>query len=233
MSPLSSRLRRLQGKDPHSENSSSTSRSESSWRSALRFGKSPKRGDGEPTNPSPKDGSAGSRAPLESKSDAATSSEADNLWVRAEQMLSNDKTKTKILQAYLEILESELGSELKPSGTADRQKQLCQLLDAKTQELEDKKWKVRFGDHNVEVRDQLIRAFKNVMIAKDLINSAAHASPPAAIACAGVTVVLTASRPLSKQRCSKQSEACPLMATRSVFRHAYWFAASRSSGRAT
>jgi hypothetical protein len=230
MSPLSSRLRRFQGKDPHSENSSSTSRSESSWRSALRFGKSPKRGDGEPTNPSAKAGSAGSRAPLEPKPDA---SEADNLWVRAEQMLSNDKRKTKILQAYLEILESELGSELKLSGTADRQKQLCQLLDAKTQELEDKKWKVRFGDHNVEVRDLLTGAFKNVLIAKDLINSAARASPPAAIACAGVTVVLTVSRPLSKQRCSKQSEACPLMVTRSVFRHAYSFAASRSSGRAT
>jgi hypothetical protein len=191
MSPLSSRLRRLHGKGPHSENSSSTSRSESPWRSALRFGKSPKRSDGEPKDPSPKAGSADSSAPLESKPDAATSSEADNLWVRAEQILSNDKRKREILQAYLGILESQLGSELKPSGTADRQKQLCQLLDAKTQELENKKWKVRFGDHNVEVRDLLTGAFKNVLIAKDLIHSAASASPPAAIACAGVTIVLT------------------------------------------
>src|SRR5271155_716045 len=191
MSPLSSRLRRLRGKGPQSENSGSTSRLESSRRSALPFGESPKRSDGEPKNPSPKAGSAGSSAPLESKPDAATSSEADNLWVRAEQMLSNDKRKTEILQAYREILKSELKSELKPSGTADRQKQLCQLLDAKTQELEDKKWKVRFGDHNVEVRDLLTGAFKNVLTANQLVNSAASASPPAAIACAGVTVVLT------------------------------------------
>jgi hypothetical protein len=199
----------------------------------LRFGKSPKRSDGEPKNPSPKASSANSSAPLESKPDAATSSEADNLWVRAEQMLSNDKRKTKILQAYLEILESELGSELKPSGTADRQKQLCQLLDAKTQELEDKKWKVQFSDHKVEVRDLLTGAFKNILIAKDLINSAASASPPAAIACAGVTVVLTVSKASPNQRCSNQSETCPLIVTRSAFRHAYSFAASRSSGRAT
>jgi hypothetical protein len=106
-------------------------------------------------------------------------------------MLSKDKEKRKILKAYLEILGSELGSELKPSGSIDRQKQLCQLLDTKTQELEDKKWNVRFGDHAVEVSNLLDGAFKNVLIAKDLINSAAVASPPAAIACAGVTVVLT------------------------------------------
>jgi hypothetical protein len=186
-----------------------------------------------PKNPSPEVGSVGSSPPMESKPDAATSSEADDLWVRAEQMLSNDQRKRKILQAYLEILESELGSELKPSGTADRQKQLCQLFDAKTQELEDKKWKVRFGDHDVEVMDQLTGAFKNVLIAKDLINSAASASPPAAIACAGVTVVLTVSSHLSKQRCSNPDEACPLNVTRCAFRHAYSSAASRSSRRAT
>lgn len=199
----------------------------------MRFGKSLKRGDGEPKNPSPKAGSAGLAGSSAPKPDVATSSEANNPWVRAEQMLSNDKGKTEILQAYLEILESELGSKLKPSGTADRQEQLCQLLDAKTQELEDKKWKVRFGDHNAGVRDLLTGAFKNVLIAKDLINSAASASPPAAIACAGVTVVLTVNSPLSKQRCSQQSEACPFIATRSTFRHAYSFIASHSSGRAT
>jgi hypothetical protein len=113
---------------------------------------------------------------------------------RAEQMLSKDKEKRKILKAYLDILGAELGSELKPSGSIDRQKQLCQLLHTKTQELEDKKGLGscgRFGDHAVEVNNLLDGAFKNVLIAKDLINSAAIASPPAAIACAGVTVVLT------------------------------------------
>jgi len=186
-------LRKLRERGPQSENTGSTPLPESSWRSALRFRESPKRGEGEPKNPYPDVGTAGSSPPTESKPDAATSSEDDNLWMRAEQMLSGDKRKRKIWQTYLEILGSELGSELKPSTTADRQKQLCQLLDAKTQELEDKKWTVRFGDHGVEARDLLTGAFKNVLIAKDLINSAASASPPAAIACAGVTIVLTVS----------------------------------------
>lgn len=123
--------------------------------------------------------------------DAVTPSKSDNLWVRAEEMLNNDERTKAIFQAYLEILESEFGSKLKPIGTPDRQKQLCELVDAKTHELEEKKWKVRFGDHDVKVREQLTRAFKNILIAKEIINPAVAASPPAAIACAGVFVVLT------------------------------------------
>jgi hypothetical protein len=181
MSPLSSRPK---------------NRSESTSRFALRFRRFVKKGDGEPKDPSLQVGSRNLSAPSASKDDATIPSVADNLWLRAEQMLSDDKGKRNIWQTYLEILESELRSEFKPSGSAERQKQLCQLLDVKTQELEDKKWKVRFGDHNVEVRNLLTGAFKNILIAKDLINSAASASPPAAIACAGVTVILTVSWPL-------------------------------------
>lgn len=152
----------------------------------MRFGKSTKFHDREPKNPSPQVSSASLSAFPESKHDATTPSEADNIWVRAEKKLSEDNEKRKILQAYLDILESELGSKLKPSGTADRQKQLCQLLDSKTQELEDK-------NNDKQFSNLLAGAFKNVLIAKDLVNSAAIVSPPAAIACAGVTIVLTVS----------------------------------------
>jgi hypothetical protein len=114
-------------------------------------------------------------------------------------MLMDDSNKREIWQAHLKSLALELGSDLKPSGTEDRQNQLFQLLDAKTRELKDKKWKIRFGDHTSEVGDLLTRTSKNVLMAKDVITSAASASPPAAIACAGVTVVLTVSWPLLNQ----------------------------------
>ncbi|KAI9862582.1 MAG: hypothetical protein M1813_004434, partial [Trichoglossum hirsutum] len=192
MPSLSSSFRGLIRNGPQSENPGSESPRESSLRSALRFRKSAKRVGGEPKN-SREVGSTGSSTPAGSKSDTATSSETGNIWVRAEQMLSKDERKREVFQAYLGILESQLGSKLQPSGTADRQKQLCQLLDDKTQELEDEKWKVQFGDHKVEVADKLTGALKNVLIAKDLINSASIASPPAAIACAGITVLLTVS----------------------------------------
>ncbi|KAE8398358.1 hypothetical protein BDV37DRAFT_31958 [Aspergillus pseudonomiae] len=117
--------------------------------------------------------------------------EKESLWVRAEQLLREDDKKRRIWQASLDILEEEFGSRLQPTGKTDLRRQFCNLLDAKTRDLEGKKWSVRFGDHRIAVKDQLIRVFQNVLIAKDAIGHAANLSPPAAIACAGVTVVLS------------------------------------------
>jgi hypothetical protein len=218
MSSLSFRPRKPLGESLQPENSSPIPRSKSPWKSVLRFRKSTKSHDREPKNPSPQVDPASLSTFPEYKADTTTPSEADNIWLRAEKTLSEDNEKKKIFQAYLEILESEFGTKLKPSGTADRQKQLCQLLDSKTQELEDK-WKVRFGDHDKQIGNLLHGAFKNVLMAKDLVNSAASANPPAAIACAGVTVVLTVS-------------ITPYQCTQCVFIFAYISAASHSSRRA-
>ena len=116
--------------------------------------------------------------------------------MRAEQVLSNDEKIKHIWQAYLEGLGSELGLKVKPNGDIGWQAQVSELLDAKAKELEEKNWKVHFGDHTVEVRDLLTRTFKSILAAKDIINSAASASPPAAIACAGATVILSVRQPL-------------------------------------
>ncbi|GAB1206414.1 hypothetical protein APSETT445_005101 [Aspergillus pseudonomiae] len=129
---------------------------------------------------------ASSSAPV-----TVTFMEKESLWVRAEQLLREDDKKRRIWQASLDILEEEFGSRLQPTGKTDLRRQFCNLLDAKTRDLEGKKWSVRFGDHRIAVKDQLIRVFQNVLIAKDAIGHAANLSPPAAIACAGVTVVLS------------------------------------------
>jgi hypothetical protein len=109
----------------------------------------------------------------------------ENLWVRAEQILRKDKI------TFLGILETELGSDLKPIGTTDRHEQLCGLFDTKVQQLEDGKWKVRVGDYQVVVRDRLTRAFKNILSAKDLIHAAGTGFPPGAMLCAGASAILT------------------------------------------
>ena len=195
MSSLPPTFKRARAKTPQSEDPKSSPPRERSWKSAFRFRKPTNRGNGELKNFSPEVGSADSKP----DADAATSIEADSIWVRAEKKLTNDEKKKELFQAYLGILESQLGWKLKAGGTADRQKQLCQLLNDKTKELEDKKWKVRFGDHKVDVSDKLARAFQNVLIAKDLIISASSTSPPAAIACIGVTLLLTVSLALCKK----------------------------------
>jgi hypothetical protein len=55
-------------------------------------------------------------------------------------MLRENKITNDILQAFLGILQTELGSDLRPNGTTGRHEQLCDLFDTKTQQLEDGKW---------------------------------------------------------------------------------------------
>jgi hypothetical protein len=128
---------------------------------------------------------------LASPDESATSDEDGNLWLRAENLLYEDSTKKKIWHAFLEILQSELGSELKSSGTNERHLQLCQILDKKTQELQQKRWRVRFGEHEVQPRDLLMDVFKLVLFAKEPINSIARSTPPIAMTFAGLITALT------------------------------------------
>ena len=120
-------------------------------------------------------------------------SEPKDLWDRAEEELSNDKRKAEILKAYKEILRSQLGSELAARGTASRHEQMSRLLNTKVEELERQKWKLHLGDHNIEVETLFGGVVRNILLAKDIISSAALADPHAALACAGVSVILTVS----------------------------------------
>ena len=122
-----------------------------------------------------------------------TNSKSKDLWDRAEEELSKDKRKAEILKAYLEILRSQLGSELAARGTASRDEQMSQLLNTKVEELERRKWRLHLGDHNVEVGTLFSGVVSNILLAKDIISSAASADPHTALACAGVSVILTVS----------------------------------------
>ncbi|KAI9678400.1 MAG: hypothetical protein M1822_008046 [Bathelium mastoideum] len=135
------------------------------------------------------------RAPRQSCPDTTVQDKdtEDDLWIRAEQTLNKDEKKRKLLETSFRILSEELGSELDVSTSIERHQQLCQLINATNERLEAKKWKIRIGEHSFKAAD-MQKAFKNILLLKDLINSAAHSSPPAAIACASATVVLTVSR---------------------------------------
>lgn len=187
------KVKQFLGKGPKTDDFVSTPLSQNSQKSTLRVAKAPEARDRELKNPPSAFNPVDSSASLKSTPNTTTCSEPTDLWERAEQILSNDQGKKEILQVYLEILESELGSGLKARGTVDRQEQLCELLDAKTRELEKNKWMLQFGEYNVDFRTLLTGAFKSVLLVKDIVHSAASANPPAAIACAGVTVILTVS----------------------------------------
>jgi len=188
----------LQAGDSRANGPVFTSPSQPSSRPALQAGKSPEASNGNAQSlPSPAVDPAGSSTPLQSTPDTATGTETGDLWERAEHTLSKDKGKKDLLQAYFEILESELGAKLESRGTAYRQEHLNKLLDTKTRELEEKKSKLRIGDDAVDVRHLLAEASNIVSFAKDIISTAASAHPASAIACAGATVIFTVSRPSS------------------------------------
>ncbi|RAK81295.1 uncharacterized protein BO72DRAFT_369375, partial [Aspergillus fijiensis CBS 313.89] len=112
-----------------------------------------------------------------------------NLWQRAEDNLNSDRDKQRLLQAVYETLAEELGEELQPIGTAGRQVQLDRLFQKRVNALEKQKWKIQFGDQSVVVQDLVNGLFEKVLVVKGLVDTAASASPPAALACAGLSVV--------------------------------------------
>ncbi|RAH82828.1 hypothetical protein BO86DRAFT_284296, partial [Aspergillus japonicus CBS 114.51] len=79
--------------------------------------------------------------------------------------------------------------ELQPIGTARRQAQLDRLFQKRVNALEKQKWKIQFGDQAVAVQDLVNGLFEKVLVIKGLVDTAASASPPAALACAGLSVI--------------------------------------------
>ncbi|GES64091.1 sex-determining protein fem-1 [Aspergillus terreus] len=117
---------------------------------------------------------------------ASTTSKPPDLWSEAEKRLRQDEKMNRVMDEAIEILE-EFGMKVGSYATADRQ-QLSEFLDARVDDLEQKKWIVRVGGHSIGVQDQLTRIFKNVLVVKDIVTTAAATSPPAAIVCASMTV---------------------------------------------
>ncbi|KAJ5502883.1 hypothetical protein N7463_005757 [Penicillium fimorum] len=122
-----------------------------------------------------------------------TLDEPSDLWDRAEKALresSNGETR-KIMETYLSILESELGFAIAGMTSSDRQKQLSDFTVNRIQALEEKKWTVRLGEDNVSIESIFTGIANNVLAVKDIVSTAASADPHVALACAGVTVILS------------------------------------------
>jgi hypothetical protein len=153
----------------------------------------PKQDEG-PNQPPENDSAQALNSELESILDSGDSIDPKDLCVRAEQSLNEDNKTKHMWQSYLGILKDDI-PQLEKNATGDRQKQLAQLLDAKTKELEARRTKIEFGDYELKIRNTLTKIFKTILFTKDLINFAAAPSPPAHLACAGVFVVLSVSPP--------------------------------------
>jgi hypothetical protein len=83
------------------------------------------------------------------------------------------------------ILENEATSE-----NERREMQMSMLVAKKLEVMNNKQWRFKFGHRSVEVRKQVDRVVKVMLVAKDGISSGASANPHAALAWAGVCTLL-------------------------------------------
>ena len=135
-----------------------------------------------------------SRGPSDSQSLAE--SLPKDLWDRAYELLREDESSKQAIQAYEKILLSELekGND-SPTisaglGTSRREGQVSALVQKKLKAVDDAQWKFFLGDKTVEVKAQLDRIVKAVLFAKGFVSSAVGTEPHAALAWAGVCMLL-------------------------------------------
>jgi hypothetical protein len=70
---------------------------------------------------------------------------------------------------------------------------LTSLVDEKIQAIDIDKWTVKLGDRSFAVRDQVDRVVKVVIAVKDFVSAQVSAEPHAAVAWAGVCILLPVS----------------------------------------
>lgn len=90
--------------------------------------------------------------------------------------------------------EIESTSTLADGDTSKREKQMSALVAKKLESMETEQWKLRIGGKSVEVRQQVDRIVKVVLVAKDFVTSAASMDPiHAGLPWAGVCMLLPVS----------------------------------------
>ena len=105
--------------------------------------------------------------------------------------------KRELVNSFEKILIPE--SELEPAGrdnedTSKRERQMSSLVNKKLRDMNNRQWRVKVCGRSVEVRGQVDRIVKVVLVAKDLISPMAGIDPlHAGLPWAGVCMLLPVS----------------------------------------
>ena len=100
------------------------------------------------------------------------------------------------MDAYENILLSDLNDDHSISAVAEgtrtskRERDMSALVEEKVKAMDDARWKFQLGERTVEMKTQVDRIVKAVLFAKDFVSSAVSAEPHAALAWAGVCMLL-------------------------------------------
>lgn len=125
---------------------------------------------------------------------APDSNEVDDMWTKADKKLRMDPQKREKLESYDRILEQQLGSKLKPIGTLERRKQVLDYVDSEIKRFKDADTETWMWKCSKRAKGFFENTVSCVLCVQNIINTAAMPCLPAAVACAGVTVLLSVSR---------------------------------------
>jgi hypothetical protein len=117
----------------------------------------------------------------------------DDLWDRAYIMLREGKDTAKLMESYDKIL--RLRNEKSTVGSSEREERMAMLVHEKVDEMDKDQWKFNIGDKEIVVGEQVDRIVKCVLFAKDFVSQTISADPHAALAWAGVCILLPVSYP--------------------------------------
>ena len=88
--------------------------------------------------------------------------------------------------------ESDLSTSLDGTEPVQREKLMSSFVAKKLTAMNDKKWKIHVAGSSIEVREQVDRLLKTILVAKDFISSAASFDPiHAGLPWAGVCMLLS------------------------------------------
>jgi hypothetical protein len=94
------------------------------------------------------------------------------------------------------LAEPEIGpnKSLDDRDTSKREKQMSALVEKKLAIMNDKQWRIKVCGRSVEVREQVDKIVKIVLVAKDFISTAASLDPVhVGLPWAGVCILLPVS----------------------------------------
>ena len=115
-------------------------------------------------------------------------------WDRAYDILRGEKK--DLVNDFEKILlsepESELSTSLDGTEPVQRENLMSSFIAKKLMAMNDKKWKIHVAGSSIEVREQVDRLLKTILVAKDFISSAASMDPiHAGLPWAGVCMLLS------------------------------------------
>ncbi|KAL2836945.1 hypothetical protein BJY01DRAFT_221446 [Aspergillus pseudoustus] len=108
-----------------------------------------------------------------------------NLWEEAYTLLRTENA--ELVDSYAESLLAEASPQ---PGTTSREAKLEALVQEKLEDIQARQWTVTFGGKEIVIRDQVRRVVQTVIAAKDVVSAAIVVEPHAAIAWAGVLLIL-------------------------------------------